>query len=98
MPEWRWRTFPVFFAFVSGMLLAFLVNEGTVNAPAAVLLIAALLGFGYGLAHLFVTNVVMAGRTRRGEGALARGEVPDDEFGDELVYRDEETADTRPQA
>ena len=52
----------MFAAFVSGLLLAFLVNEGSVNPVAFVLQIAALLGVGYSLAHLFVTNVIAAGR------------------------------------
>lgn len=64
-PDWRWRSFPVFAAFATGMLIAFVVNEGTVNPVAFVLQLAALLGVGYSLAHLFVTNVITAGRTRR---------------------------------
>lgn len=80
-PDWRWRSFPVFAAFVSGMLLAFLVNEGSVNPAAFVLQIAALLGVGYSLAHLFVTNVITAGRTRRADR--------DDETEDVVVYPDE---------
>ncbi len=80
-PDWRWRSFPVFAAFVSGMLLAFLINEGSVNPAAFVLQIAALLGVGYSLAHLFVTNVFAAGRARRADR--------DDETEDVVVYPDE---------
>jgi hypothetical protein len=80
-PDWRWRSFPVFAAFVSGILLAFLVNEGSVNPAAFVLQIAALLGVGYSLAHLFATNVIAAGRTRRADR--------DDETEDVVVYPDE---------
>ncbi len=76
-------------AFVSGMLLAFLSNGTTSNPVAFVLLIAALLGFGYCLAHLVVTNVVVAGRVRRRRASIARGEEQPGEFEDELVYRDE---------
>jgi hypothetical protein len=72
----------VFAAFVSGILLAFLVNEGSVNPVAFVLQIAALLGVGYSLAHLFVTNVIVAGRRRRAD--------PDDDTEDVVVYPDEE--------
>ena len=64
-PDWRWRSFPVFAAFATGMLIAFVVNEGTVNPVAFVLQLAALLGVGYSLAHLFVTNVITAGRSSR---------------------------------
>ena len=64
-PDWRWRSFPVFAAFATGMLIAFVVNQGSVNPIAFVLQLAALLGVGYSLAHLFVTNVITAGRTRR---------------------------------
>lgn len=93
-PDWRWRTFPVFFAFVSGLLLAFFVNEGTQNVVAAVVLIGALLGFGYGLAHMVVMNVVVANRVRRRRAAIASGEavVSDAEdpsgYEDVLVYDD----------
>jgi peptidoglycan/LPS O-acetylase OafA/YrhL len=86
LPEWQWRTFPVFFAFVTGMLLAFFVNEGTVNPLAFLLLLAALLGFGYCLAHILVTNFVVAGRVRRRRAARARGEALPEDFEEELVY------------
>ena len=85
-PEWRWRTFPVFFAFVCGMLLAFFSNEGTVNPVAFVLLLAALLGFGFGIAHLIVTNFYVARRVRARREAIARGETPPEDFQDELVF------------
>jgi hypothetical protein len=80
--DWRWRSFPVFAAFVSGMLLAFLVNEGSVNPVAFALQLAALLGVGYSLAHLVVTNVIAAGRSHRADR--------DDETEDVVVYPDEE--------
>jgi hypothetical protein len=86
LPQWRWRTFPVFFAFVTGMLLAFFVNEGTVNPLAFLLLLAALLGFGYCLAHILVTNFIVAGRVRRRRAARARGEERAEDFEEELVY------------
>ena len=34
--DWRWRTFPVFAAFTLGLLVAFLVNEGSANPVAFV--------------------------------------------------------------
>ena len=80
-PDWRWRSFPVFAAFATGMLIAFVVNERTVNPVAFVLQLAALLGVGYSLAHLFVTNVITAGRTRRVRG---------DETEDVIVHPDDE--------
>jgi hypothetical protein len=80
-PDWHWRTFPVFAAFSAGLLVAFLSNEGTVNPVAFALLIAALLGVGYSLAHLVVTNIVVAGRLRRREH--------DDDTEDVVVHPDE---------
>ena len=80
-PDWRWRSFPVFAAFATGMLIAFLVNEGSVNPVAFVLQIAALLGVGYSLAHLLVTNVLGAGRSRRAASSEETEDIlihPDD--------------------
>lgn len=85
-PDWRWRSFPVFFAFASGALLAFLVNEGSVNPAAFVLQLAAIAAFGYGLAHLFVMNVIVSGRLRR---RRARGPSRDDEYEDVIEYPEE---------
>ena len=79
-PDWRWRSFPVFAAFAAGMLIAFVVNEGTVNPVAFVLQLVALLGVGYSLAHLLVTNVIAAGRTRRDR---------EDETEDVIIHPDE---------
>ncbi len=86
LPEWKWRTFPVLCAFVSGMLIAFLANGATANPLAFVLLIAALLGFGYCIAHLLVTNFLVAGRIRARRASIARGEEQPGDFEDELVY------------
>ncbi len=80
-PDWRWRTFPVFAAFATGGLIAFLVNEGSANPVAFVAQIAALLGVGYSLAHLIVSNVVRAGRSTRRR---------DDDTEDVVVYPDED--------
>jgi hypothetical protein len=90
MPDWRWRSFPVFFAFVVGLLLASIINGAPGNDLAAVVQILALLGVGYGLAHLFVTNVIVAGRIRRRERMIQRGENPDEEWVDEVVHPDDE--------
>jgi hypothetical protein len=85
-PDWRWRTFPVFAAFAAGLLAAFLVNEGSANPVAFVVQIAALLGVGYSVAHLIVSNVVRAGRSTRRR---------DDETEDVVVYPDEEPPSER---
>jgi len=88
--EHKWRTFPVFAAFFAGMLIAFLVNEGSANPVAFFFQLAALFGVGYALAHLLVRNVVMAGRIRRRQQATAIGD-DSDEYEDVVVYDDEAT-------
>ena len=93
LPQWRWRTFPVFFAFVAGVLVASLINPPKGDVGYAVQL-AALAGFGYGLAHLFVTNVIMAGRLKRRRRAAKRGETLPEEFEEELVYSGDDAADS----
>lgn len=80
-PDWRWRSFPVFASFAAGMLIAFVVNEGSANPVAFVLQIAALLGVGYSLAHMLVANVAAAGRARR---SVTHGDSED-----VVVYPDE---------
>ena len=62
-------------AFVCGLLIASLVNGRPQNDVAALVQIVAVLGLGYCLAHLFVVNVVIAGRIKRRNAALARGET-----------------------
>lgn len=76
------------------MLLAFLVNEGTANPVAFILLILSLLGVGYGLAHMFVTNLVVAGRLRARQREAALGADQDPEYEDVLVYDDPARTDT----
>ena len=92
LPRWQWRTFPVFFALVTGLLVASILNRNPDTAALVVYLVA-VAGFGYGLAHLFVTNVVVAGRLRRGGETAAPAEVsadaPDDAWEEETVYPDE---------
>lgn len=63
------------------MLIAFVVNEGSANPVAFFLQIAALLGVGYSIAHLLVTNVLRAGRTRRDDRA--------DETEDVIIHPEE---------
>ncbi len=61
VPDWQWRTFPVFFAFALGMLVMGLV----VGSPTlgVVFFFAALGGVAFGLAHI-VTRTVIARRRR----------------------------------
>lgn len=87
-PNWRWRTFPVFAAFVAGLLIASLLNRETDTTIEGAVQIAALVGASYVLIHLFVMNVLVAGRIRRREQSIARGEAPDDEFEDVVVHPD----------
>jgi hypothetical protein len=89
MPDWRWRTFPVFCALVAGLLIASVVNGEPNNTAAAVIQIVALAGVVYAVVHLFVVNVVIAGRVRRRERAAASRSSPDDEWVDEVVHPDE---------
>lgn len=81
-PSWRWRTFPVFAAFVAGLLIASVVNRETDSAFEGAVQIAALVGASYVLIHLFVMNVLVAGRIRR------RGREPGDQFEDVVVHPD----------
>ncbi len=85
-PKWRWRTFPVFAAFVAGLLTASIINRETDSAIEGAVQIAALIGASYVLIHLFVMNVLVAGRIRRRTERISRGEEPDDLFEDVVVY------------
>lgn len=48
MPEWNWRTFPVFFAFVTGIVIMGLVAP----TPLGLIFFGGLFGLAYGLAHI----------------------------------------------
>ena len=76
---------------VTGVLIDSLISPPS-NSAGQVLRIAALLGFGYVLAHLFVTNVIVAGRIRRRDKAIERGETPAEDFVEEAVYPEEESS------
>jgi hypothetical protein len=88
LPKWKWRTFPVFAAFVAGMLLDSVINPPA-SGPGTAIRIIALLGVGYVLAHLVVVNVVVARRIKARERALAAGDDPDVEWVDEVVHPDD---------
>ncbi|MHB8377354.1 MAG: hypothetical protein ACYDEB_10425 [Dehalococcoidia bacterium] len=88
LPDWKWRTFPVFAAFVAGLLVDSVFNPPASSAGTA-LRIVALLGTGYVLAHLFVTNVIVARRIKARDRALAAGRDAEEEWVDEVVHPDE---------
>jgi Flp pilus assembly protein TadB len=60
---WRWRSFPVFFAFVCGAFVMGLLN-GVTNPVGAVFFYLALFGVAFGAAHM-VTRWLAERRTRR---------------------------------
>ena len=55
-PDWRWRTFPVFFAFVVGVFVMGLLAG--VPVLAQVLFFASLAGLGFGVAHILTRQVL----------------------------------------
>jgi hypothetical protein len=91
-PNWRWRTFPVFAAFVAGLLIASLLNFETDNAVEAVVQIVAIGGAAYVLIHLFVMNVIVAGRIKRRDLLAAEGNE-EHEYEDVVVYPEEQGAE-----
>jgi hypothetical protein len=60
---WRWRSFPVFFAFACGGFAMGLLN-GVTNPVGAVFFYLALFGVAFGAAHM-VTRWLAEQRTRR---------------------------------
>ena len=95
LPRWNWRAFPVFAGFSLGLLVSFLVDGGSHNPAGFFVQLAALLGVGYSLAHIVVTNVVLAGRVRRLDAARERGEAPGEETEEIVVYPAEAPPDRR---
>jgi len=59
---WRWRSFPVFFAFVCGAFVMGLLN-GVTNPLGAVFFYLALFGVAFGAAHM-ATRWLAERRTR----------------------------------
>jgi len=89
LPTWKWRTFPVLFAFAAGALLMAVINGEPNNTAAAAAQIIALLGVSYGAARIFVRNVIWKRRMRaRGEGPERREpqRQEDDEYEDVVIY------------
>jgi hypothetical protein len=64
------------------------VNGATHNPIAFIFAILAILGCVYSAIHLFVMNVIVAGRVRRRQRALARGETPPEDMEDVVVYEE----------
>jgi hypothetical protein len=77
---WRWRTFPVFAAFMLGLLVAMLINGEPNNTAAAVLVWVAVIGCSYALAHFLAVKVLLPWRAR------ARAQAADDAYEDVVVY------------
>ena len=67
---WRWRSFPVFFAFVCGAFLMGLVSEPTSNIVGFVFFYVVLFGVAFGAAH-FVTRHWAERRLRSRQAAAA---------------------------
>ena len=85
LPEWRWRTFPVFFAFFVGALVMGILNGAPSNDLAAAAQIVVVLALSYGLARLFVRKVFAERRLTRRERQIARGETPAEDYEDVVV-------------
>jgi hypothetical protein len=69
-------------------------NQGVINGrpnnlAAALVQLGAIFGTAYCLIHVLVVNVIVAPRMRRRREALARGETPDEDLEDVVVYPDE---------
>ena len=75
-------------AFVAGLLVDSLFNPPASSAG-TLLRIVALLGTGYVLAHVFVTNVIVARRIKARDKVRARGDDVG-EWVDEVVHPDEQ--------
>ncbi len=87
---WQWRTFPVFVALAAGLFFgSFLDGRSDTDLGVAVRVLAVLM-VSYAIIHLFVVNVIVAGRMRRRREILARGEIPAEDLEDELVYGEDE--------
>lgn len=87
---WQWRTFPVFVALAAGLFFgSFLDGRPDTDLGVAVRVLAVLM-VSYAIIHLFVVNVIVAGRIRRRRETVARGEIPEEDLEDELVYGEDE--------
>ena len=66
---WRWRSFPVFFAFVCGAFVMAMLN-GPTNPVGLVAVVLALFGVAFGLAHM-TTRWLVERRARRHQATPA---------------------------
>jgi hypothetical protein len=87
-PRWQWRTFPVVAALVAGTLVG-AFSHAADNDLAVAVRIAAVFGAAYVMIHLFVMNVIVAGRAKSRRDAAARGEHADDEYEHVIVGPDD---------
>jgi Flp pilus assembly protein TadB len=66
---WRWRSFPVFFAFVCGAFVMAMLN-GATNPVGLVAFVLAFFGVAFGLAHM-TTRWLVERRARRRQPTAA---------------------------
>lgn len=85
LPEWRWRTFPVFFAFFLGALVMAVLNGAPDNELAAIAQFVVLGALSYGLARVVVRKLFAERRLTRRERQRI-GDETDDDYEDVLVY------------
>jgi len=64
---WRWRSFPVFLAFVCGAFVMGLLN-GVTNPVGAVFFYLALFGVAFGAAHMVTRSLAERRMRRRAPG------------------------------
>ncbi len=84
--RWKWRTFPVFAALMVGLTIGTFIDGRPDTDLGVVVRVLALVGFAYVLIHLFVTNVIVAGRIKRRAQSTEDGDA---EFEDVVVQPDE---------
>jgi hypothetical protein len=85
-PRWKWRTFPVLAAFIVGGTVGAFAGGTADNGFNQVVRVLFILGFGYVLIHLFVMNVLVAGREKRRQ---LEGMDDREEYEDVVVQPDE---------
>ena len=86
-PRWKWRTFPVLAAFIVGVTGGAFAGGTADNGFNQVVRVLAILGFAYVLIHLFVMNVLVAGREKRRQ--LDGTRTIDEVYEDVVVTADE---------
>jgi hypothetical protein len=84
LPEWRWTTFPVFFAFFAGALVMQGLNGEPGTGIAAIAQWVVLAGVSYGFARIFVRKVFA-------ERRASRRADPESDYEEVAVYPEEPT-------